>query len=68
VVQDAIVKVLTSADDGMRLSEIHAKVERLLGHSVSKESVTWSLWSGSRGDQPRFERVRHGYYRNQRAV
>jgi hypothetical protein len=63
VVQRAVVKVLTVADAPMRRAGIHAAVERQLGQSVSKESVSWCLCSGSRGSEPRFERVAYGFYR-----
>jgi len=63
VVQVAVVKVLSRTGDPMSLAEIHAGVERLIGRPVSKESVGWSLWSGRRGQHPRFERVSYGYYR-----
>jgi hypothetical protein len=63
VVQRAVVKVLGSADAPMRRVDIHAAVERQLGHPVSKESVNWCLCSGSRGRRPRFERASYGFYR-----
>jgi hypothetical protein len=52
------------ADEGrpMRLTHVHAAVERLLGLDVSKDSVAWCLSSGARGKQPRFERVSYGCY------
>lgn len=63
VVQRAIVKVLAAADRPMRTGEIEAAVERLLGHPVGRESVSWSLRMGSRGPKPRFERVAYATYR-----
>jgi hypothetical protein len=63
VVQRAVVKVLATAGAPMRRADIHAAVERQLGQSVSKESVNWCLCSGSRGSEPRFERVTYGCYR-----
>lgn len=63
VVQRAIMQVLRAADEPMRTGEIQAGVERLLGHPVAKESVSWSLRTGSRGDEPRFEQVAYATYR-----
>jgi hypothetical protein len=68
VVQRAIMQVLGAADEPMRTGEVQAGVERLLGHSVAKESVSWSLRTGSRGDRPRFERVAYATYRLQPAL
>jgi hypothetical protein len=65
VVQRAIAQVLRAADEPMRTGEIQAGVERLLGHPVAKESVSWSLRTGSRGDEPRFEQVAYATYRLQ---
>jgi hypothetical protein len=63
VVQRAVVEVLAAAGRPMRLSEIRSAVDDLLGQPVSVESVSWSLRLGCRGEQPRFERIKHGIYR-----
>lgn len=63
VVQRAVVKVLTATDAAMRGAEIHRAVEDLLGHPVSKDSVSWCLAAGVKGTMPRFERVAYGCYR-----
>ncbi len=63
VVQRAIVQVLTAAGRPMRGTDIHLAVERLLGHPVSKHSVSWCLGAGARATVPRFERVAYGSYR-----
>jgi hypothetical protein len=63
VVQRAIVKVLASADQPMRLRAIHSAVEDLLGQAVSKESVSWCLRRSRSGERLRFERVAYGCYR-----
>jgi len=63
VVQRAVVKVLTSANGPMPGADIHLAVERLLGHPVSKNSVSWCLAAGARGKKLRFERVARGCYR-----
>lgn len=63
VVQRAVVKVLAAAKEPMRGADIHLAVERLLGHPISKNSVSWCLASGARAEGPRFERVAYGCYR-----
>ena len=50
----------------MRVLAIQRAVEKLLGHAVSYESVSWCLRMGSRGDGPRFERVSYYFYRLRR--
>ncbi len=62
VVQRAVVKVLAAAQRPMRVLEVHGAVEGLLGHPVSKDSVSWCLAAGVRGMAPRFERVARGRY------
>ncbi|MGO9321603.1 MAG: hypothetical protein ACLQBY_12490 [Solirubrobacteraceae bacterium] len=63
VVQRAVVKVLAAADGPTRAADIHLAVERLLGRTVSKESVGCCLRKGVRAAEPLFERVALGYYR-----
>jgi hypothetical protein len=63
VVQRAVVKVLTAADEPMRLRNIHEAVGKMLGRSVSYASVEWCLRMGIKGEVPRFERVQPGSYR-----
>lgn len=63
VVQRAVVKVLAAAGGPMRGADIHLAVECLLGHPVSKHSVSWCLGAGARAKEPRFERVAYGSYR-----
>ena len=63
VVLAAVVKALAVADRPMRLSEVRTAVDALLGQSVSKDSIGWCLSTGTRGDEPRFERVARGCYR-----
>src|SRR5665213_3395712 len=60
VVQQAVVSVLAAADGPMRHAAIHAAVESQLKQSVSKESVSWCLLTGCRGNESRFERVTRG--------
>jgi hypothetical protein len=47
----------------MRVKAIHAEVERLLGGSVSRYSVSDYLRTRSKGARPLFVRPRHGHYR-----
>jgi hypothetical protein len=63
VVQRAVVKVLAAAEQPMRVAEIRIAVEAAFGHTVSYESVSWSLRAGSRGDDPHFERTSYWCYR-----
>jgi hypothetical protein len=65
-VQRAVVKVLASANQPMRLRDINAAVEDWLGQAVSKESVGWCLRMSRSGAGSRFERVAHGCYRLKR--
>jgi hypothetical protein len=53
VVQRAVMKVLTSANQPVRLRDIHAAVE----------SVGWCVRTSRSGAGPRFERVAYGCYR-----
>ena len=62
-VTDAVIRVLADEGRPMRLTHVHAAVERLLSDSVSKDSVGWCLSSGAGGKEPRFERVSYGCYR-----
>jgi hypothetical protein len=62
-VSDVVVRVLIEAGKPMRATRVHAAVEKLLGHSVSKDSVDSCLSKGVRGKKARFERVSYGCYR-----
>lgn len=66
VIKRAVIRVLACADGPMRTGDIQAGVEHLLGHPVAKESVSWSLRSGSRGEKSRFECVAYATYRLRR--
>lgn len=63
VVKRAIVEALTAAHRSMTVADVQAAVEKLLGQSVSKDSINWCLSTGSRGSRPQFERVSRGCYR-----
>ena len=65
-VSGAIKTVLAEADGEMRLKDVHAEVERLLGGEVSFRSVADFLTKNSKGQKPLFERPSYGHYRLQR--
>lgn len=62
-VTDVVVRVLIEEGEPMRATHVHAAVEKLLGHSVSKDSVGSCLSKGAQGKKRRFERVSYGRYR-----
>ena len=62
-VLDAVLQVLADQAEPMRVTHVHATIEKLLGQTVSKDSVSWCLSTGVRGKKPRFERVAYGCYR-----
>jgi len=62
VVQRALIKALVEAGLAMSVGEAHAAAEALLGHRVSRGSVSSSLSTGARGTRRRFERVERGRY------
>src|SRR5438552_16485027 len=57
VVKKAVLEVLATNARSMRAIEVHAGVEALLGHPVSKHSVNWCLTTGVRRNEPRFVRT-----------
>jgi hypothetical protein len=62
-VTDVVVRVLIEEGEPMRATHVHAAVEKLLGHRVSRDSVDSCLSKGAGGREPRFERVSLGCYR-----
>ncbi len=46
----------------MRVAQVHAAVETLLGVTVSKSSVNWCLSAGVGGNEAPFVRVERGRY------
>jgi len=62
-VSGAVKTVLAEADAEMRMKDVHAAVERLLGGEVSFQSVADFLTKNSKGQKPLFERPRYGHYR-----
>jgi hypothetical protein len=65
-VGDAVVQVLTEAGNELRMMDIHAAVEDLLGEPVSSSSVKNYLTRGCKRPIPLFERVTRGRYRGRR--
>jgi hypothetical protein len=62
-VSGAIMVVRTQTDSEMRLRDINAQVERVLGGRVSFPSVADYLLKRTKGPQPLFLRTRYGHYR-----
>lgn len=65
-VSAAIVTVLSEADSELRVREIRACVEALLGSGVSRHSIKGYLHKECRGNNPRFERLARGRYKLRR--
>jgi hypothetical protein len=63
IVRDAVLKVLATAEQPMKLPDICRAVGHLVGEPVSKHSVTSCLSKGASGKEPAFERVARGHYR-----
>jgi hypothetical protein len=62
-VLDAVCRVLVDQASGpMRVKQVHAAVEALLGETVSESSVSWALASHSTGASPHFVRIARGRY------
>ncbi len=47
-VVDAVARVMAGQGEPMRVAQVHAAVEALLGEAVSKDSVSWCLSAGAR--------------------
>jgi hypothetical protein len=62
-VLDTVTLVLDRAGEPMRAREIHAAAEQLAGGPLRWTSVKGTLAAYTEGPNPRFERVRRGYYR-----
>ena len=61
-IQRAVVEALARADCPMDVGEAHAAVEQLLGHAVSRGSITSCLSTGAGPSRLRFERIARGRY------
>jgi hypothetical protein len=62
-IQEAVFCVMAATPAGMRVRDVHARVELLLGEPVSWGSVKATLNRLSKGDNPRFMRIYKGMYR-----
>jgi hypothetical protein len=62
-VLETVTLVLEPAGEPMRAREIHAAAEQLAGKPLLWKSVKAALAVNAEGEEARFERVRHGYYR-----
>jgi hypothetical protein len=60
---DAVVQVLRAADRELRVIEIHAAAEDLLGGALSRSSVKNYLARGCQRRRPVIERLARGLYR-----
>lgn len=58
----AVGRVLAEAPGPMRVRDIHAAVEDLLGSTVAISSVNSCLSTNVKGDRPRFVRLGYGKY------
>jgi hypothetical protein len=58
-----VVQVLECADEPMRMVDVKAAVEEILGEPVAKSSVMNCLAASRTGGRLRFERVGRGLYR-----
>jgi hypothetical protein len=68
-VGDAVVRVLADAGSELRMIDVHAAVEDLLGEPVAHSSVKNYLARGSNQRKTRlFERVSRGRYRGLREL
>lgn len=61
-VRDAVRRVLTDRGEPMRVTDIHAAVETLVGETVSLSSVNAVLSGNVSGVSPRFVRIARGRY------
>jgi hypothetical protein len=57
------MQVLTESVEPMRVQDIHAEVEELIGQTVSSSAVKNWLSSHARGDRALFVRLGWGRYR-----
>lgn len=60
---EAVMRVLADADEPMRMCEIHAAVEALLGEMVPRSTIKNCLANNSRGNGALLVRLGRGRYR-----
>ena len=61
---EAITTVLGVAESPMRVPEIHAAAQALVGRTLLRTSVKAALSASAAGPSCRFQRVRHGVYQS----
>jgi hypothetical protein len=61
-VLDAVREVMADQVGPMRVAQVHAAVEALLGEAVSKDSVSWCLSAGAHKKERLFVRIARGRY------
>ena len=61
-VLDAVRAVMADQAGPMRVAQVHAAVEALLGEAVSKDSVSWCLSAGAHRKERLFVRIARGRY------
>jgi hypothetical protein len=61
-VLDAVREVMADQAGPMRVAQVHAAVEALLGEAVSKDSVSWCLSAGAQRKERLFLRIARGRY------
>jgi hypothetical protein len=62
-VKELVAQALQGQPSGLRVRDVHARAELLLGEPVSWGSVKAALNRLSKGDNPRFVRIYRGWYR-----
>jgi hypothetical protein len=62
LIPEAITRALAESVEPMRVRDIHAAVEELLGYSVSSGSVKNWLAKNAQGERPLFVRLARGRY------
>jgi hypothetical protein len=62
-INEFVTRILQGEPAGLRVREIHARVELLLSEPVSRSSVKNSLCRLSQGRSARFVRIARGRYR-----
>ena len=62
LVPEAIMRVLSECVEPMRMKDIHAEVERLVGQTVSRSAVKNWLARHAQGDHALFVRLGRGRY------
>jgi hypothetical protein len=62
-VNELAIRVLRTEPAGLRVRDIHMRIELLLGEPVSRSSVKNSVHRLSRDQKPQLERIARGFYK-----